>query len=254
MYDTYQDFYAAVEISPVFHQFCEEVYGADFSQDGFSDIREISDVLKKAKISDTSTVLDIGCGNGKMCEYIHDQTGAEVWGYDYSDAAIQYARRRTAAKKEKLRFDVGIIGDMEYPDASFDTVLSIDTIYFTSEPEQVIRQARSFLRPAGMFIVMYGAFDFSETGMESDKTKFGKAVSAVGLPFEAVDYTNSFYALMRRKHETAMKLETAFSKEGLQRFQERLLRESIDPAMSFNDFQKHFRRYMYIIQKQEARS
>jgi len=41
MYEFYQGFYEMADKSSVFARYCAEVYGADFSQDGFSDLGEI---------------------------------------------------------------------------------------------------------------------------------------------------------------------------------------------------------------------
>lgn len=44
-YNAYQSFYAMAENSKSFSDFCMEAYGADFSQDGFSDINQVNLIL-----------------------------------------------------------------------------------------------------------------------------------------------------------------------------------------------------------------
>ena len=49
-------------------------------------------------------MLDLGCGNGKMAEYISDCTGANLTGIDFIPFAIQQAQERTQAKRDRLEF------------------------------------------------------------------------------------------------------------------------------------------------------
>jgi hypothetical protein len=40
MYKTYSEFYKTTENSLAFSQYCERVFGADFTHDGFSDLNQ----------------------------------------------------------------------------------------------------------------------------------------------------------------------------------------------------------------------
>ena len=54
-------------------------------------------------------IVDLGCGNGMIAEYISDVTDAHVTGLDYIPTAIAQAQARTAAKADRLTFPVGDI-------------------------------------------------------------------------------------------------------------------------------------------------
>jgi len=45
MFDDYEKFYHRVENSQIFTQYCEVVYGIDFSQDGFADLEQIKNTM-----------------------------------------------------------------------------------------------------------------------------------------------------------------------------------------------------------------
>jgi len=146
-------------------------------------------------------VLDLGCGNGGICEYIHQQTGAVVYGLDYSDAAIRYARKR-AAGCAALRFDVGVFGQWDYPPASFDVALSVDTMYFVDDTEAFIRQIYGWLKDGGALGVMYGCYDKIEPDIGRDVNSLATAFRAADYTYDAIDYTESHYNLMKRKRMT----------------------------------------------------
>ena len=76
-YDAYEEIYKMASTSETFRDFCIDAYGADFSQDGFSDVKQIDMIVPFIMNSDAH-VLDIGCGNGKMIKYLGDKTGAHI--------------------------------------------------------------------------------------------------------------------------------------------------------------------------------
>jgi hypothetical protein len=76
IYYWYRDFYAAVETSRAFDEYSRRVLGANFGQHGFSDINQTKKMLDLLILDKSSRALDIGCGNGKMAEYISDLTQA----------------------------------------------------------------------------------------------------------------------------------------------------------------------------------
>ncbi|MCB8961561.1 MAG: methyltransferase domain-containing protein [Ardenticatenales bacterium] len=45
-----------------------------------------------ARVADTGTICDMGCGPGQIARYLHDQ-GAAVGGIDFSGAMVQEAQR-----------------------------------------------------------------------------------------------------------------------------------------------------------------
>lgn len=129
-YNAYEAFYAMAHESKAFRAFCEDAFGKDFSQDGFSDRKQIDMILQYIPFGDSAHVLDIGCGNGKMLGYLQEKTDANIYGFDYSEQAIKTAQ---SLFPEKSEFKVGIIGEIEYPEEKFDVITSMDTMYFAKD-------------------------------------------------------------------------------------------------------------------------
>ena len=120
-YNEYEQFYRFAEESEAFKEFCNEAYGADFSPDGFSDIKQINKIVPYIKESNVN-ILDVGCGNGKMLEYLRSETGAYIHGFDYSEKSIESA----IASLKEADFRVGVIGEIDYPEKSFDLIIAMD--------------------------------------------------------------------------------------------------------------------------------
>ncbi|MCL2124318.1 MAG: class I SAM-dependent methyltransferase, partial [Desulfovibrionaceae bacterium] len=139
--------------------------------------------------------------------------------------------------------------EKDYPPAVFDAVLSVDTFYFVKDKEAFLRQIYGWLKPGGVLAVMYSPFRLFGDSIGSGKTGFAAAASNAGYAWEATEYTDSFYRLMRRKHMTAVELEPVFRREGLDWLYDRLVTESISPGLRFSKFKRNYARYMYIIEK-----
>src|SRR4030042_4545747 len=128
MKDFYTRFFAAIEHSPAHHEFCERVYGMDLGQHGFADIEQLELLKRATRMGPSHNVLDRGCGNGLIAEYLSDTTGAQVTGLDYIEPAILAARRRTAAKSDRLSFISGDINRLGLPQGSFHILLFYSTL------------------------------------------------------------------------------------------------------------------------------
>lgn len=105
-YNEYELFYEMASNSKAFCNFCKDAFEKDFSQDGFSDITQIDRILKYIPDNGTVDILDIGCGNGKMLAYLQQKTGANIYGFDYSENAINSANKLNLTNSE---FRTGVI-------------------------------------------------------------------------------------------------------------------------------------------------
>lgn len=251
--DWYNDFYVAVDTSQAYARYCTTVFGRDFSQQGFCDIRQIDAMLDILKIAPGDRVLDIGCGNGKMIEYIADTTGAIGHGFDISPVAIGLARRRTASKSARLTFDVGGIGSRQYDSEAFDVILSVDTIFFGGDLEREVTDYCRWLKPKGRLAAFYGEFRFSDEEpldkMAPDQSDLAKAFHALGIRYEAYDVTRSHYEHMKLKRQVVSQMRQEFEAEGTMMLYEQAYRESIDSTMSYDRFREFSTRYLYIAPK-----
>lgn len=248
MQDFYNRYYNMADNSDIFSLYCEKVYGIDFSQDGFSDINQTNDLIAKLNISKQTKVLDIGCGNGKLCEYIYDKSKATVYGFDYSPTAIASAIGRIKDKYQKLIFEVGFIGEKTYANELFDAIISIDTLYFANDLQSFLKQVYGWLKPQGTFIAFYSCFG---EAIPPDKTVLADTLKANSILYKAIDYTEDFYYFMKRKRSVALDMKDDFYRYHLEEHYKRIITESIDVDMPYHIFKKHFNRYMYLISKEE---
>ena len=97
------------------------------------------------------TVLDIASGEGYGSSLLADQA-ASVTGVDISEESITHATVRYG-HQSNLRFLRGSCEAIPCPDASFDVVVSFETIEHIDDPEGFLHEVRRVLKPDGVFLV-----------------------------------------------------------------------------------------------------
>jgi hypothetical protein len=122
---TYDAYFNRAAASRAHAQFCEQVYGRNLCQHGIADMAEVDLLIEVLGVREGQQVLDLGCGNGMITEYISDQTGAHLTGIDVSRVGIQQALERTQPKRHRLAFETGNLNLMELPKNAYEAILFI---------------------------------------------------------------------------------------------------------------------------------
>jgi cyclopropane fatty-acyl-phospholipid synthase-like methyltransferase len=220
MREFYTRFYAAVATSAAYGVFCRRAYGRDLGQHGFADMAQIDALLGVVRLVAGDRVLDLGCGNGGIAEYISDSTGAYVTGIDFIPEAIRQAQERTAAKRARMAFRVGDIRELDLLAGAFNALISIDTLYFT-ELDRSIPQMAALLAQRGQMAIFYshGAdpenpiATFQRETLPPDRTPLGEALARHGLDYRAWDFAEADYRHAQLARQVLEELKPAFAAE-----------------------------------------
>src|SRR5262249_30314497 len=93
------------------------------------------------------TVLDIGCGAGRLGEAIKARQPAEGTGVEMNERAARVAQSRLD------RVVVGNVeGEVDFPPGSFDAVVCGDVLEHLLDPEGLLRRIRKWLRSDGRLV------------------------------------------------------------------------------------------------------
>jgi len=223
MHEFYERFCALVPSSPVHALFCQRAFGLDLGQHGFADLAQLDALVEATDMHAGQQVLDLGCGHGRMAEYLSDRTGAHVTGLDYIPEAIRLARERITAKADRMAFVVGDLNTLDLPARHFDVILSIDTIYFSQDYAPTIGQLAAALRPGGRMAFLYShgweppapPEEFDTATLAPDRTPVAEALRANGLEFHTQDWTAADCRPTRTGRQILEGLEPQFRAEGL---------------------------------------
>jgi SAM-dependent methyltransferase len=227
----YDAFFGHAEESEAHSAFCTRVYGRDLCQHGLADMEQLSVLIDVLALGPGSRVLDMGCANGRLTEYISDVTGAHVTGVDISPVGIEQARARTSEKRDRLEFHVGHIVDWQSrsaaleqaatwtgPGASvgFDTLLLIDTLYFV-DVQKAIEHATRLVAPGGQIGILFSQWiqrGGPKERLRPEGTKVGRALQRCGLSFWTWDLTDQEIAHWRKKLDVVARMRPLFEAEG----------------------------------------
>lgn len=95
-------------------------------------------------------VLDLGCGYGWHCIYAVEHGASSVVGVDISERMLREARTKTQSPNvEYLQMP---IEDIDFPDASFDIVISSLAFHYIESFESICQKVNRCLTPGGSFV------------------------------------------------------------------------------------------------------
>jgi ubiquinone/menaquinone biosynthesis C-methylase UbiE len=98
-------------------------------------------------------ILEIGVGAGT--DHLQwARAGAECYGLDLTDAAIDITKERLALYGFKSNLQRLDAESLPFPDESFELVYSWGVIHHSEHPERIISEIRRVLRPESSFIGM----------------------------------------------------------------------------------------------------
>jgi len=213
----YDAFFALADKSKTHATFSKRIYGKDLCQHGMMDMAQLTKLLEVLNLQENNRVLELGCGNGFITEYISDVTGAHITGVDYSKTAIKNAVERTKDKKEKLSFLCQDIKKMDFSAGTFDAVIVIDTLHFVDNIDKMVKKMKNSLKPNGQMGIFFTQRIFSDDlkdWLQPDNTQLAQSLKKYNLNFKTWDFTKEEAEQWRKKLQVLEELKPEFEAEG----------------------------------------
>lgn len=126
--------------------------GEEYHQNSSSQKDAASDLLKYVDIKGNESILDIGCGDGKITAAIATQLGSgKIMGIDISPSMIEFASN-TFPKTENPNLEFKLMSAEEIDfEGVFDTVFSFTTLQWITDHQLVIAKITKSLKQEGVF-------------------------------------------------------------------------------------------------------
>jgi SAM-dependent methyltransferase len=140
-------------------------------------------LLDLAKLRDADKALDVGTGTGLVALRAAARVrSGSVVGIDHSPGMLAQAseKARQSGLEDVLSFQLMDAERLEFPDQSFDVVLSLYALGHFPEPLAAIKQMYRVLRPGGRLVLGVGAGPdlFSWSAIVEGARQAGDAISA----------------------------------------------------------------------------
>ena len=106
------------------------------------------DVLELLSAKKGERILDLGCGDGRLTKFLHEQ-GCDMYGVDGSPDMID--------KTRQLGIDCAVMdGHSLTFNSEFDAVFSNAALHWMTRPGEVVQGIYAALKPGGRMVVEFG--------------------------------------------------------------------------------------------------
>jgi ubiquinone/menaquinone biosynthesis C-methylase UbiE len=161
-------------------------------------------LLRDIEFQENPVVLDLACGTGlstfQLIEWLHGE--GVFHGVDLSPEMITRAGENAEKLGYEIDFRVGDAEKLEYPDDSFDVVISNMSFQMFPHKLQALKEIYRVLRPGGVVGLLFGAGDHllelvllcrEVAGSHPELTDFNQSVSDIDWMHIDIDETQRLF-------------------------------------------------------------
>lgn len=124
-----------------------------------SNIGMILNSIEFLELENENSVLELGHGNcGHLDRLLDSAEEIQYSGLEVSEIMLNEAEKANSGRKADFRLYDG--ETIPYQDKSFDRILSVNTVYFWSNPEKLINEIKRTLKTNGICVLTYVNKDF----------------------------------------------------------------------------------------------
>ena len=138
--------------SDIYRQVRIETYGVDFGQTSWVTNEESEQIPSPLKLTQNSSVLEIGCGSGVYALHVAQTIGCSITGLDINALGIRNANQLAlnSGLAQQVRFAVCDVSQpLPFADETFDAVFSNDVLCHIPGRASVLAEMYRVLKPGG---------------------------------------------------------------------------------------------------------
>lgn len=133
----------------------KEQFNEEYAKGKWALLKDLEEVARYAVISGflvymckTPSVLDVGCGEGILLDYLRACGYSQYLGIDISSSALSCASSKIDSRTNF------VVADAEEfcPNGIFDCVIFNESLYYFENPLDTIQRYTTYLREGGIFV------------------------------------------------------------------------------------------------------
>ena len=113
--------------------------------------------LSHVNVKAQDTILDVGCGGGRTVNKLAALANkGKVFGIDYSDVSVAFARKLNAPLIQEGRVEVseGSVSELSLPANTCDLVTAVETHFWWPDIPAGVREISRVLKPGGTLLII----------------------------------------------------------------------------------------------------
>lgn len=124
---------------------------AGYDREEERDAKTYRRLIEKTKmhLESTDTLLDFGCGTGRVTAQVSDAVH-RIHGIDFSSKMIELARAN--ASKDNIEYLQADLFDIRLQTRTYDAVLAFYILHLTDDPKMALKRIYGLLKPGGRLL------------------------------------------------------------------------------------------------------
>ena len=120
-----------------------------------------------SRLGTAQSILDVGCGDGRLTCYLAKETGCEVMGVDISRSGFRKAKKLAykTGVEHLMRCIKGDATHLNFPNGQFDVAILSYSLHHIEDQSATLREMHRVLRPGGT--IMVSEHELKENGAKS---------------------------------------------------------------------------------------
>lgn len=228
--------------SAAYLDYCKEIYGYRIYLFNMMDKQQLDYLFSSVAVLNSDTVLDLGCGPGSILDFLVRKYGCHGIGVDQIEQSIV---KKCSKGISYINGDIDMLSSYNLKP---DITLSIDSLYFSSDLDGLMRQLKSIENNRLYLYSSQYIFDEArkeEISLHCDNTRIARSLQINGMPYKTLDYSANEQSLYEKALMVLPKYKDDFEREGNIDLYEAKMREGKSGKELYD--KGLARRYLYIV-------
>ena len=209
--------------SEAYLNYCAEIYGYRICLFNMMDKTQLDFLFNKISITKNDSVLDLGCGNGCILNFLMQKYECHGVGIDQLGSEIFKKYNGLATYID------GSLDELESYSICPSVTIAVDSLYFSNEIDRLLNTLTNL--KGNRLYLYYSQYIFD--GNQEDKdilkynnTRLARNLNQSGVNYKTIDYSENERNLYERAIHVLPKYKDAFEREGNKDIYEKKINEN----------------------------